>query len=66
MNCITSFRDADAVVEIWSGDYLNNDISRREEDKNIKIIQIERGSAPNDYIVQFIRLGNKKGGLNYE
>ena len=59
MNCITSFRDA--VVEIWNDDYLNNDISRREEDKNIKIIQIERGSVPNDYIVQFIRLGNKKG-----
>lgn len=59
MNCMIDVRDA--IVEIWSDRYLNHIINRSEEDKNIKILQIERGSSPNNYIVQFVRLGDKKG-----
>lgn len=59
MNCMIDVRDA--IVEIWSDRYLNRVDNRNEEDKNIKILQIERGSSPNNYIVQFVRLGDKKG-----
>lgn len=45
-----------SVIEIWSDNYINNINYRHSEDKNIDIIQIERGSSTsNDYIVEFIR-----------
>lgn len=45
-----------SVIEIWSDKYINNVYYRQSEDKNIDIIQIERGSSTsNDYIVEFIR-----------
>lgn len=45
-----------SVIEIWSTNYINNIKYRHSEDKNIDIIQIERGSSTsNDYIVEFIR-----------
>ena len=49
-------RSKQSVIEIWSGKYINNVDYRHSEDKNIDIIQIERGSSTsNDYIVEFIR-----------
>ena len=44
-----------SVIEIWGGKYINNVDYRYLEDKNIDIIQIERGSDKDDYIVEFIR-----------
>ena len=43
-------------IEIWDAGYINRDIDmpRREEDKNMKIVQIERGSAPSEYIVEIV------------
>lgn len=44
-----------SVIEIWSGRYINNLSGRSLVDRRAKIIQIERGSATNDYIVEIVR-----------
>lgn len=44
----------DTRIEIWGIDYINSPDGRREEDKNAKIIQIERGSSDGDYIVEVL------------
>lgn len=44
-----------SVIEIWSGRYINNLSGRSLVDRHAKIIQIERGSASNDYIVEIVR-----------
>lgn len=44
-----------SVIEIWSGRYINNLSGRSLVDRHAKIIQIERGSATNDYIVEIVR-----------
>lgn len=43
-----------SVIEIWSGRYINNLSGRSLVDRHAKIIQIERGSATNDYIVEIV------------
>lgn len=45
----------DSVIEIWSGRYINNLSGRSLVDRHAKIIQIERGSATNGYIVEIVR-----------
>lgn len=45
----------DSVIEIWSGNYINNLSGQSLVDRQAKIIQIERGSATNDYIVEIVR-----------
>jgi hypothetical protein len=44
-----------SVIEIWSGNYINNLSGQSLVDRQAKIIQIERGSATNDYIVEIVR-----------
>lgn len=44
-----------SVIEVWSGNYINNLSGRSLVDKRAKIIQIERGSTVNGYIVEIVR-----------
>lgn len=44
-----------SVIEIWGGNYINDVDSRDEKDKNVDILQIERGSMEDDYIVELVR-----------
>lgn len=44
-----------SVIEIWSGNYINNLSGRSLADRCSKIIQIESGSSDNDYIVEIVR-----------
>ena len=44
-----------SVIEIWGRDYINFVKDRYLEDRNAEILQIERGSDKDDYIVEFIR-----------
>lgn len=44
-----------SVIEVWGRDYINFVNDRYPEDRNAEIIQIERGSDKDDYIVEFIR-----------
>lgn len=44
-----------SVIEIWSGTYIDDPASRRCVDRHAKIIQIERGSSDNDYMVEIVR-----------
>lgn len=47
-------------IEIWGADYINGTrIKRRDEDKNVRIIQIECGNG-SDYIVEVIDKGDLK------
>lgn len=49
-----------SVIEIWSNVYLNDEKRRVPEDENVEIIQIECGSKEGEYIVEFLRLGEKE------
>lgn len=44
-----------SVIEVWGRDYINFVKDRYLEDRNAEILQIERGSDKDDYIVEFIR-----------
>ena len=44
-----------SVIEVWGRDYINFVDNRYQEDRNAEILQIERGSDKDDYIVEFIR-----------
>lgn len=44
-----------SVIEVWGRDYINFVNNRYPEDRNAEILQIERGSDKDDYIVEFIR-----------
>ena len=44
-----------SVIEVWGRDYINFVNDRYPEDRNAEILQIERGSDKDDYIVEFIR-----------
>lgn len=44
-----------SVIEIWSGNYINNLSGRSLVDRRAKIIQIEPGSSYNDYMVEIVR-----------
>ena len=44
-----------SVIEVWGRDYINFIDNRYQEDRNAEILQIERGSDKDDYIVEFIR-----------
>ena len=44
-----------SVIEVWGRDYINFVENRYSEDRNAEILQIERGSDKDDYIVEFIR-----------
>ena len=44
-----------SVIEVWGRDYINFVKDRYLEDRNVEILQIERGSDKDDYIVEFIR-----------
>ena len=44
-----------SVIEVWGKDYINFVDNRYQEDRNAEILQIERGSDKDDYIVEFIR-----------
>lgn len=44
-----------SVIEVWGRDYINFVKDRYSEDRNAEILQIERGSDKDDYIVEFIR-----------
>ena len=44
-----------SVIEVWGRDYINFVNDRYLEDRNAEILQIERGSDKDDYIVEFIR-----------
>lgn len=47
-------------IEIWGADYINGEKKQRhEEDKNVRIIQIECGNG-SDYIVEVIDKGDLK------
>ena len=50
----------ESAIEIWSNLYLNDEKRRVPEDKNVEIIQVECGSKQGEYIVEFLRLGEKK------
>ena len=39
-------------IEIWSANYINKNITRKEEDENVDIIQIENANVDGDYIVE--------------
>lgn len=43
-----------SIIEIWKDAYLNDISIRDERDKNVTILQIERGSSPGTYIVEFV------------
>lgn len=45
----------DSVIEIWSGNYINNLSGRSLVDRRAEIIQIEPGSSDNDYMVEIVR-----------
>ena len=44
-----------SVIEIWSGNYINNLSDRSLADSHAEIIQIEPGSSDNDYMVEIVR-----------
>ena len=44
----------DSRIEIWGIRYINNGERRFDVDKNVKIIQIERGTSEDDYIVEVV------------
>lgn len=44
-----------SVIEIWSGNHINNLSGRSLADRRAKIIQIEPGSSYNDYMVEIVR-----------
>lgn len=44
----------DSRIEIWSADYINNNCVRQEQDKNVKIMQIETGTSGKQYIVEIV------------
>lgn len=44
-----------SVIEVWGRDYINFVANRQPEDKNVEILQVERGTDKDDYIVEFIR-----------
>ena len=44
-----------SIIEILGGNYINDISCRDEDDKNVEILQIERGSMEDEYIVEFIR-----------
>lgn len=44
----------DSRVEIWGGKYLNNPSIREYKDKTARVVQIEPGSEPGNYIVEVI------------
>lgn len=44
----------DSRIEIWGVTYINCIDMRFNVDKNVKIIQIERGTSENEYIVEVI------------
>ena len=44
-----------SVIEVWGRDYINFVNDRYPEDRNAEILQIERGSDKDEYIVEFIR-----------
>lgn len=46
---------SESAIEIWSDNYINNINKRAEIDKNVDILQIERGSTDGMYIVEFLR-----------
>lgn len=48
-------RCKNSVIEVWGRDYINFVKDRYSEDRNAEILQIERGSDKDDYIVEFIR-----------
>lgn len=41
-------------VEIWGGHYLNYPDTRAYKDKKARVVQIETGSNPGDYIVEVV------------
>ena len=41
-------------IEIWASEYINTIENRHDEDKNVKIIQIEPGVNGKDYIVEIV------------
>lgn len=45
---------SNSTIEIWSADYINFD----ERQKTLKIIQIEPGNSPDEYIVEFVKVKN--------
>ena len=44
-----------SVIEVWGRDYINFVNDRYPEDRNAEILQIERGSDKDEYIIEFIR-----------
>ena len=44
-----------SVIEVWGRDYINFVRDRYPEDRNAEILQIERGSDKDGYIVEIIR-----------
>lgn len=45
---------ADSRVEIWSSRYLTFPETRAYKDKTARVVQIEPGSEPGDYIVEVV------------
>lgn len=41
-------------IEIWCANYINNPKTRRPEDRNVEIVQIEHIEGTKDYIVEVI------------
>ena len=54
--------DPKSRIEIWGSAYINDRDAgtRKKEDKNVDILQIEPGNCPDDYIVEVVE--KKDGG----
>lgn len=58
MNILRRSR-VNSFIEIWSHNYINDIWRRRDEDKDVEILQVAHGYE-NDYIVEFVRKPNKE------
>lgn len=47
-------------MEIWDAEYINHPEKRLEEDKNVEIVQVERGTVGVDYIVEIVEKAEKE------
>lgn len=52
-------------IEIWSSSYINTLKERSDEDKNVRIVQIQPGSGQMEYIVEIEDL-DKSGTDNFD
>ena len=58
--------DPKSRIEIWGSAYINDRDAgtRKEEDKNVDILQIEPGNSPDDYMVEIVEKKEDAGEMN--